>query len=96
MRTWASAMLAAAVLVAWNAAPAEAGKAKGKKAGGPEQVFKKRDKDGDGQVTLKEFQGKKAKPKAEARFRKKDKDGNGKLTLAEFKGRAKNKKKKSS
>jgi Ca2+-binding EF-hand superfamily protein len=57
-----------------------------------EQVFKKRDRNGDGQVSLAEFQGKKAKPKAETRFRKMDKDGNGTLTLAEFKGRGKKKK----
>ena len=60
-----------------------------------EEVFKKRDKDGDGKVSLEEFVGKRkdeAKEKAEKQFKRKDKDSDGFLTLEEFKAKPKKKK----
>jgi len=56
----------------------------------PEQAFKRRDKDGNGKLTLEEFVGKRSGDKAaaaETRFKTKDKDGDGSLTLEEFRGR---------
>jgi len=51
----------------------------------PEQIFKKKDKSGDGLLSKSEFIGHAKDPaKAEARFAKLDTDGDGKLTLAEF------------
>jgi Ca2+-binding EF-hand superfamily protein len=50
----------------------------------PEAVFRKRDKNGDGALTLDEFQGKKDPAKVQARFQRLDKDSDGKVTLAEF------------
>ena len=49
-------------------------------------VFKKRDTNGDGSITLEEFKtGAKDPAKAEAAFKRRDKDGDGKITLEEFK-----------
>lgn len=49
------------------------------------QVFKKKDKDGDGFLSKEEFTAKaKDAAKAEAAFAKKDKDGDGKLSETEF------------
>ena len=61
----------------------------------PEEVFKKRDKDGDGKLSLEEFLGKRKdedKVKAEKVFKRKDKDSDGFLTLEEFKAKPKKKK----
>ena len=59
------------------------------------QIFKKKDKDGDGFLSKEEFGGKKAKDpaKADAAFAKKDKDADGKLSEEEFisRGRKKDK-----
>lgn len=59
-----------------------------KKKEGPkktaEEVFKAKDKNADGVVTIDEFVGKGKKEGAETRFKAKDKDGDGKLTLEEF------------
>ena len=54
----------------------------------PEQVFKKKDANGDGKLSMDEFVGKlegEKADKAKAAFAKKDKDGDGFLTLEEFK-----------
>ncbi len=61
----------------------------------PEQVFQKKDRDGNGSLSLDEMKGKGKKDpsKIEARFKKLDKDKNGMLSLAELKGGAKKKKK---
>jgi len=61
-----------------------------------EQVFQKRDQDGNGVLTLQEFEGKKARPEAAARFEKWDRNGDGKLTLDEFRAPARGQKKKTS
>ncbi len=56
------------------------------------QVFKKKDKDGDGSLSKEEFVGKaKDATKAEAVFAKKDKNGDGKLSEEEFLARGKKK-----
>lgn len=57
------------------------------------EIFKKKDKDGDGFISKDEFGGKKAKDpsKAEAAFTKMDKDGDGKLSESEFTTRGKRK-----
>ena len=65
-------------------APAPDGK---KPKASPEETFKKKDKSGDGFLTLEEFIGKlegKKKTKAEENFAKKDANKDGKLDLAEF------------
>jgi hypothetical protein len=59
-----------------------------KKGPSAEQKFKKLDKDGDGQVTLKEFVGLnegEAKATRERQFQKMDKNHDGVVTLDEFK-----------
>lgn len=90
MRLLQIALLFGLVTLGSGLIPAEAAEGK-KKAKDPEQVFKKRDQDGDAFLSLAEFQGKKPKPDAEARFKKRDKDGDGKISLAEFKARGKKK-----
>ncbi|HEX3659214.1 MAG TPA: EF-hand domain-containing protein [Pirellulales bacterium] len=53
----------------------------------PEEIFKKKDANGDGKLSVDEFVGKaegEKADKAKARFAKLDKDGDGSLTLAEF------------
>lgn len=51
----------------------------------PEEMFKKKDADGDGFITKEEFaKGSKDSAKAEGLFAKKDTDSDGKLSLAEF------------
>lgn len=59
------------------------------------QIFKKKDKDGDGFLSKDEFVNKKAKDpsKAETAFTKKDKDNDGKLSEAEFTAHGKKKEK---
>ena len=91
MRSLLLTALVGALLVGTAGAAPSQGKGKGSKT--PEQVFQKRDKDGDGQLTVKELQGKKPEAaRAEKRLRKLDKDGDGKVSLAEFKAAPKKKK----
>lgn len=56
-----------------------------------EEIFKAKDKDGDGKLTLEELTSKVKKPEVaarlEKRFKAKDKDGDGMLTLEEFKAK---------
>ncbi len=63
-----------------------------------EEIFKARDKDGDGKLTLEELKAKVKKPERAARlekmFKAKDKDGDGALTLEEFKAKPERKGKK--
>ena len=59
-----------------------------KKRPDPEQIFKKRDANGDGSLSLEEFKTgmpEKALTRADARFKKLDTSGDGKLSLDEFK-----------
>lgn len=59
-----------------------------KKKPDPERIFKKKDADGDGALTLEEFKTglpEKALTRADARFKKLDTSGDGKLSLDEFK-----------
>jgi hypothetical protein len=74
-------------------APKEGDGAKTPKKPDMKQIFKKKDKDGDGFLSKDEFVNKKAKDpaKAEAAFTKKDKDGDGKLSEEEFTARGKRK-----
>ena len=61
-----------------------------------EAIFKKKDKDSDGKLSLNEYVGKRTgekKEKAEKQFKRKDKDSDGSLTLDEFKPKKKKKKK---
>jgi hypothetical protein len=59
----------------------------------PEVVFKRRDANGDGSISLEEFKtGAKDAAKAETAFKRRDKDGDGKITLEEFKAPAGKKK----
>ena len=60
-----------------------------KKRINPAELFGKKDKDGNGQLTLEEFLGKRAsneeaKKKGAVYFKKKDKDGNGTLSKEEM------------
>jgi Ca2+-binding EF-hand superfamily protein len=64
---------------------------KGDKGGGkrpdPARVFKKKDADGDGKLSLEEFKAgmpEKALTKADDRFKKLDTNGDGSLSLEEF------------
>ncbi|MFM7135964.1 MAG: EF-hand domain-containing protein [Planctomycetota bacterium] len=59
-----------------------------KKRPDPELIFKKRDANGDGLLTLEEFKTglpERALAKADARFKKLDTSGDGKVSLDEFK-----------
>lgn len=73
---------------------------KPKKKGDPAKVFKKKDTDNDGFLSLAEFTaGAKDAERAGKAFKRKDKDGDDKLSLEEFKarppkGKGKGKKKK--
>ncbi|MEI6175766.1 MAG: EF-hand domain-containing protein [Verrucomicrobiota bacterium] len=69
-------------------ADAKQGKHKQKGTATPEEIFKKRDKDGDGMITKDEFLAKKKNPtKAEKRFAKIDTNADGKVSLEEFKAK---------
>jgi hypothetical protein len=69
-------------------ADAKGGKHKQKGTATPEEVFKKKDKDGDGMLTLQEIAGKKKdSPKAEKRFAKLDKNSDGKISREELMAR---------
>jgi Ca2+-binding EF-hand superfamily protein len=64
-----------------------------KKKSNPQQVFKKKDSDGNGSLSKEEFVNRAKDPaKAGKAFARKDKDGNGKLSLDEFKAAPKKKK----
>ncbi len=55
----------------------------------PQAIFKKRDANNDGGITLEEFKlGAKDATKAEQAFKRRDKDSDGKITLEEFKAPA--------
>ncbi|HEX4150541.1 MAG TPA: hypothetical protein VHY20_16200 [Pirellulales bacterium] len=61
----------------------------------PEDMFKKKDTNGDGKLSMDEYVGKQSGEKADKakeRFAKLDKDGDGSLSLAEFEAGAKKKK----
>ncbi len=95
-------VLGGVLLAGLEMIPAEAAAPKGKDKGNaeakarrdPEQIFEKKDKNGDGSLSLDEMKGKGKKDatKVEARFKKLDKDKNGMLSLAELKGGAKRRK----
>jgi Ca2+-binding EF-hand superfamily protein len=60
---------------------------KEKKPQDPAKVFSRRDKNGDGELSLEEFKTGMKEPavaKAEQRFKKIDADGNGTVSLEEF------------
>ena len=71
-----------------------------KKKPDPAEVFKKKDKDSNGSLTVEEFMGKKTSEdpakaeKAKKAFAAKDKDNDMKLTLEEFQAEAPKKPKK--
>jgi EF hand len=71
-------------------APAHAAKGEKKVAS---KVFNKRDKDGDGSLSLDEMRGKGKRDasKVEKRFKKLDKNSDGKVSLAELSARGKKK-----
>lgn len=82
-RFCASAAVAAALLCSPACFAADE-----KKAPDPEKIFKRKDANADGMLTLEEFKsGLKDKPleMAEKRFGKMDSNGDGKLSLDEFK-----------
>ena len=86
MRRLIACMFASFVVLGLLAVPTRA--ADDKPMPTPEEMFKKKDKDGDGKLTEAEFLGKQADPekveKAKARFKKLDKDSDGSLSLEEF------------
>lgn len=66
-----------------------------KKRPDPEQIFKRKDADGDGSLSPAEYKKgmpEKALAKADERFKKLDTSGDGKLSLDEFKAGMKPKK----
>jgi len=82
-------MLAAftAVCLLSGIALAEKGDKGGGKRPDPARVFKKKDADGDGKLSLEEFKAgmpEKALTKADDRFKKLDTNGDGSLSLEEF------------
>lgn len=82
-RFCACAAVAAALLC-----PLSSSFAQEKKAPDPEKIFKRKDANADGMLTLEEFKtGLKDKPleMAEKRFGKMDSNGDSKLSLDEFK-----------
>lgn len=84
----------ACAVVALGAASVEAAKGDKPKRS-PEEIFSKADKNGDKQLTLEEFVGKRKdemKEKATKRFGKLDKDGDEFLSFDEFKAGFKKKK----
>ncbi|MBI1371076.1 MAG: hypothetical protein GC162_20800 [Planctomycetes bacterium] len=85
MRNWMTIVAAAVVLVgAANFVKAE----DAKKPVDVEAVFKHKDTNGDGKLSVEEFVGKltgEKADKAKERFTKLDKDGDGSLSLDEFK-----------
>lgn len=88
MRMFAAFCLALAFLIGSSGASVAADKPKAS----VEDQFKKMDKDGDGKISLQEFQGKRDGDKAaaaEKRFKALDKDNDGSLSLEEFKARGK-------
>ncbi|MBX6311414.1 MAG: EF-hand domain-containing protein [Isosphaeraceae bacterium] len=94
MKSWIAAALIGSLVLGFGLNPALAGPGKGKgQKKDPEAVFKKKDKNGDGYLTLQEFSGKKGGTKAETRFKKLDKDNDGKVSLVELKSGGKKKKK---
>jgi hypothetical protein len=95
MKRLVSSMVLGAFLAGMLHAPALAAKP-GKAKKDRDQVFKKRDHNNDGTLSLAEFEGKGKKKKDEAKvgakFKKLDKDKDGKLSLVEFKTTKKKKK----
>ena len=92
--------LALVLLIGLSAARADdAGKKKDapkKPKKSVEEIFKAKDKDNDGKLSLEELKGKctdeKKLERIEKRFKAKDKDGDGLLTLEEFKAKPEKKK----
>ena len=85
----AGMMLALSGLLGTAYAKDDAKPEKKKRSIDPAEIFAKKDKDGNGQLTLEEFLGKRAsneeaKKKGAVYFKKKDKDGNGTLSKEEM------------
>ena len=95
MKTTLIALAFAALIMPLHAAKG-AGGAGGKKKADPQAAFNRKDKDGNGLLSKKEFlAGADSPAKAKDLFKKKDKDHSGMINRAEFKGTAKTAKKKS-
>jgi len=91
LMSWALAL----AIVAAGAVSLEAAKPAAKPKNSPEKRFARMDKDGDKQLSLDEFVGKKTdqkKDKATKRFGKLDKDNDDALSLEEFMAGIKKKK----
>ena len=77
MSKWIIGVIAAAFLMGATLSPMSAADKKGKKKRDPAAVFKKMDKDGNNELSLEEFVGKREGEKADKAkkaFAKKDKD----------------------
>lgn len=80
-------LVVSAVVVCTSVSAARAAEGD-KKRPDPEQVFKRKDADADGSLSLEEFKKgmpEKALARADERFKKLDTSGDGKLSLDEFK-----------
>ena len=88
MKSTLAVLALVAFLIPAQAEDAKEVKEAPKKAPDPAKMLKRKDKDGNGTLSLEEFiKGAPDADKAKAAFKRKDKDSNGELTLDELKAK---------